>query len=416
LLSELLNEHDTDGIDRDVFYCSSHSGQSLRFYCNDCDSAICSSCSDIEHGDHRTVRLENAAMEHHQVLHQIVQLSKAQLEIVQKAKCQLQDEGTDADDGDQRRQIEQIDVEIEQSFEQLLGALSVRKEQLQQRLEAQKTCFHDDDVDVYSAKLHLLSSIVDITERVMKRGNPLHLILLKKQLEARADLFKPAIINDETSLKFQDMSLNDVDKSISDFDGTFSRAVTAELSGAILEHCQAVASRTYRILISFKRAEEAADCAHAMSPVPKVHVRGPLREDNYGHGDSQRHGTSSHNSISIYSDQHSGLRNSPSPTQQQQQQRMPCPLHPNINQHVKSTSNMHSRPKKSTSTSFLLALHVRELGNNNFETVLSFPQHGQYEVDVMAGDHHLPGSPFKVFPRESRENCIKDFSQEDVRE
>ena len=79
LLSELLNEHDTDGIDRDVFYCSSHSGQSLRFYCNDCDSAICSSCSDIEHGDHRTVRLENAAMEHHQVLHQIVQLSKAQV-------------------------------------------------------------------------------------------------------------------------------------------------------------------------------------------------------------------------------------------------------------------------------------------------------------------------------------------------
>ena len=36
------------------------------------------------------------------------------------------------------------------------------------------------------------------------------------------------------------------------------------------------------------------------------------------------------------------------------------------------------RSKKSTSTSFLLALHVRELGNNNFETVLSFPHQGSY--------------------------------------
>lgn len=43
----------------------------------------------------------------------------------------------------------------------------------------------------YKAKVELLSSIVQITERVMKRGNALHLILLKKQLEARADLFRP---------------------------------------------------------------------------------------------------------------------------------------------------------------------------------------------------------------------------------
>lgn len=105
------------------------------------------------------------------------------------------------------------------------------------------------------------------------------------------------------------MSLNDVeDKSISDFgrdvddvdddvddvDAVTNGPWTAELSGAILEHCQAVASRTYRILISIKHPVHAVNIRHAaagyncrsghvvMTPVPKVHVRGPLREDSFG--------------------------------------------------------------------------------------------------------------------------------------
>jgi len=51
-------------------------------------------------------------------------------------------DGVDVDVNDD--DAHQIDAEIERSFEQLLSALSLRKEQLQQRLEAQKTCFHDD--------------------------------------------------------------------------------------------------------------------------------------------------------------------------------------------------------------------------------------------------------------------------------
>lgn len=108
------------------------------------------------------------------------------------------------------------------------------------------------------------------------------------------------------------MSLNDVeDKSISDFgrdvddvdddvddvDVVTDGPWTAELSGAILEHCQAVASRTYRILISIKHPAHpvhGVNIRHVaagynyrsghvmMTPVPKVHVRGPLRKDSYG--------------------------------------------------------------------------------------------------------------------------------------
>ena len=35
-------------------------GQRLRFYCHTCDTAVCSSCTDIEHADHGTDRLDIA--------------------------------------------------------------------------------------------------------------------------------------------------------------------------------------------------------------------------------------------------------------------------------------------------------------------------------------------------------------------
>lgn len=38
-------------------------GQTLRFFCRDCDTAICSSCTDIEHGRHTTVRAMDAVIE-----------------------------------------------------------------------------------------------------------------------------------------------------------------------------------------------------------------------------------------------------------------------------------------------------------------------------------------------------------------
>ena len=67
-------------------YCDLHlsyvlAGQSLRFFCDDCDSAICSSCTDIEHREHQTGRLENAAVRSANILHQIVSLSESQVSL-----------------------------------------------------------------------------------------------------------------------------------------------------------------------------------------------------------------------------------------------------------------------------------------------------------------------------------------------
>ena len=43
-----------------VLLCHNHVGQSLKFYCEDCETAICASCTDIGHRDHFTKRMAEA--------------------------------------------------------------------------------------------------------------------------------------------------------------------------------------------------------------------------------------------------------------------------------------------------------------------------------------------------------------------
>jgi len=58
-------------------------GQTLRFYCRDCDTAVCSSCTDIEHGRHLTIRVLDA------VLDEKVRL-KELMETVQGKVCKVE--------------------------------------------------------------------------------------------------------------------------------------------------------------------------------------------------------------------------------------------------------------------------------------------------------------------------------------
>ena len=43
-----------------VLSCHNHLGQTLKFYCEDCETAICASCTDIGHRDHFTKRMAEA--------------------------------------------------------------------------------------------------------------------------------------------------------------------------------------------------------------------------------------------------------------------------------------------------------------------------------------------------------------------
>ena len=57
----------------------SSSGQSLRFYCEDCETGICSSCTDIEHREHATVKMSDAVDAEKEDLRKLVERAKTQV-------------------------------------------------------------------------------------------------------------------------------------------------------------------------------------------------------------------------------------------------------------------------------------------------------------------------------------------------
>lgn len=63
------------------------SGQTLRFYCRDCETAVCSSCTDIEHRTHNTLHLTDAVDEHRAAMHQLIDRVTMQVGWVPFSSC-----------------------------------------------------------------------------------------------------------------------------------------------------------------------------------------------------------------------------------------------------------------------------------------------------------------------------------------
>jgi hypothetical protein len=55
------------------------SGQSLRFYCENCETGICASCTDIEHRDHSTVNMSEAVQTEKELLKELIEKAQTQV-------------------------------------------------------------------------------------------------------------------------------------------------------------------------------------------------------------------------------------------------------------------------------------------------------------------------------------------------
>lgn len=87
----------------------------------------------------------------------------------------------------------QVLARIKVNFDELLQVLSARKSDLEARLNELHFAHNSKrarQMQTYEKRLDFLATIFDVTKRVLNRANPLYVILLKKQLEIGADLFK----------------------------------------------------------------------------------------------------------------------------------------------------------------------------------------------------------------------------------
>ena len=104
-------------------------GQRLRFYCVQCDTAVCSSCTDIEHRDHGTDSLQQAMKTERETMRTSVTDIQDKVPSIKKSieAIKLTSESL-------AHKEEDLDDDINDTFDQLVALLEQRRTNLLNQL------------------------------------------------------------------------------------------------------------------------------------------------------------------------------------------------------------------------------------------------------------------------------------------
>ncbi|XP_069977911.1 tripartite motif-containing protein 3 isoform X3 [Penaeus vannamei] len=197
---------DTNGFhdDNTTLYCPSHQGQTLRFYCRDCETAVCSSCTDIEHRTHNTLHLTDAVDEHRAAMHQLIDRVTMQLPCVKEAICDIQDVCHNLEE--RRADAEN---EIRRCFNTLHELLDKRQTaliNLLNSIESEKQQTLGNQREELEAWVGGVESGCEFVEKALTHCPAMEVVLVRKQLGERlmdyANMNVPPAPRENSHLKF----------------------------------------------------------------------------------------------------------------------------------------------------------------------------------------------------------------------
>ncbi|XP_035714345.1 tripartite motif-containing protein 2 isoform X2 [Folsomia candida] len=166
-------------------YCPSHAGQTLRFFCRDCDTAVCSSCTDIEHGRHSTIRVLDAVAEEKLRLQQLLD---GITEKVKKLEDAVQLAETAAEELASNKVVGE--AQISAAFDQLVTRLKERRSNLLDELDLQYNVKLDL---IHKSRTVLRNHLKDVqeccllTEKALSHENETEILFVKKQIGERLE-------------------------------------------------------------------------------------------------------------------------------------------------------------------------------------------------------------------------------------
>lgn len=187
-LSELaLMERDDDDRLHLLSLCPSRHGQPLRFYCRDCETAVCGGCTEFEHYGHQTVRLTDAVQEQKEVLHQLLDKAYAQMPVLKEAielvadmEAVLASRSAEAED------------QINTCFDMLRNTLEQRRQTLLTELDetySRKQQILRQQREMLDACLANVNTSCDFTEKALSHGSDAEVLIVKKQMAERLTEF-----------------------------------------------------------------------------------------------------------------------------------------------------------------------------------------------------------------------------------
>ncbi|XP_042894909.1 tripartite motif-containing protein 2 isoform X2 [Parasteatoda tepidariorum] len=163
--------------------CPKHDSQTLRFYCRECETAICVTCTDIEHKGHLTIRLREAVNDQKEMLSNLLDNVEEKIPVVEKAIDLVTSIITSLDDAHQSAANE-----IDMCFNLLLESVHMRRSEMLGQLEDTynaKRLVLDNQKSLLQYCLETLSSSCEFTKKALEHENDAEFLLVNKQVSDR---------------------------------------------------------------------------------------------------------------------------------------------------------------------------------------------------------------------------------------
>ncbi|XP_013787373.2 tripartite motif-containing protein 2-like [Limulus polyphemus] len=242
-ISELaLREEQEKSKESPSLMCPKHSFQTLRFYCRDCETAVCVTCTDIEHGGHGTMRLREAIEDQKDALKSLLQKAYSQVPNIKEAI-----EAVYVTSSNLSERYSQVSKEVYFCFETLIEIIQMRKSFLLKELEE---CYESKQQTLIQQRealgtiLNSLSSSCEFTENVLTHSNETEILLIRKQMTEKLKEFSELVVKKEPEensyIAFEEGNLNMLKSKIQEFGCIKTNSAVADettASGEGLKRC-----------------------------------------------------------------------------------------------------------------------------------------------------------------------------------
>ena len=227
-----------------MLVCPKHDGQSLDFYCADCETVVCEDCTLCEHSTHRNLMLTEAIQEHRRTLQELLQQAQTQIPVIRdtvsfirKVSASLAQNHRDAES------------RVADAFDSLGKLLLKRKDDVIGELENQfsaKQRTLDHQVESLEALLHSVDGCCECTQHTLTHGNETEVLLMRKEVTDKLSQLTCSEVqkhpDENAHIAFDDADLDRVKTFIGNFGAIDCNSAVAHETiavGAGLKRCYA---------------------------------------------------------------------------------------------------------------------------------------------------------------------------------
>ncbi|KAK7096711.1 tripartite motif-containing protein 2-like [Littorina saxatilis] len=234
----------TDSDETPHLVCPSHFGNSLQYYCTQCETAVCADCTDIEHIGHAHISLRDAIEQQKCELLKLVAQVRDQAPVVEDSITLV----TDVSKALEKRSHE-VEQQISNAFNELSKAMDERKNSLLGELSdafSAKQGVLNEQKEALESFLDKMQTSCDFTAESLNHGNETEILLLKKEMSQKLEelaMAKPQFLPEQNDfLVFDDTALQSLKKSLCGLGALHTNSAVAHetiASGEGLRQCYA---------------------------------------------------------------------------------------------------------------------------------------------------------------------------------